>query len=109
MAKYLVESYYNCTFKISHYLDEINGQELNNLEKREDGKFEIIDVKLDNRKTKNLNGKNNSEDNKGAKIDIVKELSSKTTKTKNTYISNKSEVHKRFSMPDRRKGYIQKA
>ncbi len=109
MAKYLVESYYNCTFKISHYLDEINGEELNNLEKREDGKFEIIDVKLDNRKTKNLNTKNNSEDIKTSKLDIVKELSSHTTKTKSTFVSNKSESHKRFGMPDRRKGYIQKA
>ena len=54
MAKYLVETYYNCTFKVSHYLDEINTHELKNLEKRDDGKFEIIDVKLDNRKTKNL-------------------------------------------------------
>ena len=54
MAKYLVETYYNCTFKVSHYLDEINTNELKNLEKRDDGKFEIIDVKLDNRKTKNL-------------------------------------------------------
>ena len=31
--------------------------ELKNLEKRDDGKFEIIDVKLDNRKTKNLKKK----------------------------------------------------
>ena len=54
MAKYLVETYYNCTFKVSHYLDEISDSELKNLEKRDDGKFEIIDVKLDNRKTKNL-------------------------------------------------------
>ena len=55
MAKYLVETQYNCTFKVSHYLDEVNSAELENLEKREDGKFEILDVKLDNRKTKNLN------------------------------------------------------
>ena len=54
MAKYLVETYYNCTFKVSHYLDEINDSELKKLEKRDDGKFEIIDVKLDSRKTKNL-------------------------------------------------------
>ena len=54
MAKYLVETYYNCSFKVSHYLDEINDSELKKLEKRDDGKFEIIDVKLDNRKTKNL-------------------------------------------------------
>ena len=54
MAKYLVETYYTCSFKVSHYLDDINEQNLQNLEKREDGKFEILDVKLDNRKTKNL-------------------------------------------------------
>ena len=53
MAKYLVETYYNCSFKVSHYLDKVNDEELKNLEKREDGKFEIIDVKLDN-KNKNL-------------------------------------------------------
>ena len=38
-------------------LDEINETELKNLEKRDDGKFEILDVKLDNRKTKNLDPK----------------------------------------------------
>ena len=59
MAKYLVETYYTCTFKVNHYLDDINETELKNLEKRDDGKFEVIDVKLDNRKTKNLDPKNN--------------------------------------------------
>ena len=59
MAKYLVETYYTCTFKVNHYLDEINETELKNLEKRDDGKFEVLDVKLDNRKTKNLDPKNN--------------------------------------------------
>ena len=54
MAKYLVETYYNCSFKVTHYLDDINEKELSQLEKREDGKFEIINVKLDNRKTKSL-------------------------------------------------------
>ena len=54
MAKYLVETYYTCTFKVNHYLDDINETELKNLEKRNDGKFEVLDVKLDNRKTKNL-------------------------------------------------------
>ncbi len=24
MAKYLVETYYTCTFKVNHYLDDIN-------------------------------------------------------------------------------------
>ena len=48
MAKYLVETYYTCSFKVSHYLDDINEENLNNLEKNDDGKFEIIDIKLDN-------------------------------------------------------------
>ena len=59
MAKYLVETYYTCTFKVNHYLDDINETELKNLEKRDDGKFEVLDVKLDNRKTKNLDPNNN--------------------------------------------------
>ena len=50
MAKYL-ETY---ALSRSILFDEINELELKNLEKRDDGKFEIIDVKLDNRKTKNL-------------------------------------------------------
>ena len=54
MAKYLVETYYTCTLKVNHYLDDINETELKNLEKRDDGKFEVLDVKLDNRKTKSL-------------------------------------------------------
>ena len=59
MAKYLVETYYTCTFKVNHYLDDVNETELKNLEKRDDGKFEVLDVKLDNRKTKSLDPKNN--------------------------------------------------
>ena len=46
MAKYLVETYYTCSFKVKHFLDDINEKELQNLEKREDGKFEILDIKL---------------------------------------------------------------
>ena len=113
MAKYLVETYYNCTFKVSHYLDEVNSAELQNLEKREDGKFEILDVKLDNRKTKNLDAKNlNLEDKKQVqKLDVVTEKNSIPTAKNNQYVvKNASDgISKRFSMPDRRKGYIQKA
>ena len=111
MAKYLVETYYTCNFKVSHYLDDINETELSNLEKRDDGKFEILDVKLDTRKTKNLDTKNKNTDNK--KIDIIPEktqpkiISSK--ETNQNLVKKLSEgVSKRFSMPDRRKGYIQK-
>ena len=112
MAKYLVETYYNCTFKVSHYLDEVNDSELKNLEKRDDGKYEIIDVKLDNRKTKNLNkvGKiselNNKENNK---IDLLSEIKSENIKSNIVSNKNIQDANKRFGMPDRRKGYIQKA
>jgi len=111
MAKYLVETYYTCNFKVSHYLDNINETELSNLEKRDDGKFEILDVKLDTRKTKNLDTKNKNIDNK--KIDIIPEKTqSKIIPSKETnqnFVKQLSEsVGKRFSMPDRRKGYIQK-
>ena len=112
MAKYLVETYYNCSFKVSHYLDEISDSELKNLEKRDDGKYEIIDVKLDNRKTKNLDkaGKVTKiieKDN--TNIDLVSEIKAKNSiNNLNTKI-NSNENNKRFGMPDRRKGYIQKA
>ena len=57
MSKYLVETYYTCSFKVKHYLNNINESEISNLEKRDDGKFEVLDIKLDNRKTKNLTKK----------------------------------------------------
>ena len=112
MAKYLVETYYTCTFKVNHYLDDINENELKNLEKRDDGKFEVLDVKLDNRKTKSLDPKNNKVvENK--KVDISSGGQQPVAKSLENIVKNtsfKSDNNgKRFSMPDRRKGYIQKA
>jgi len=111
MAKYLVETYYNCSFKISHYLDDVNEAELDNLEKREDGKLEVIDVKLENRKTKSLD--KNSKKSEEKKVDLISESSKKTNNFKEnnpSFIQKINDgVSKRFSMPDRRKGYIQKA
>ena len=111
MAKYLVETYYNCTFKVSHYLDEINDSELKKLEKRDDGKFEIIDVKLDNRKTKNLDkvGKIAEIEKDINKIDLVPETQSNKKINNSIFKNNTGDSNKRFGMPDRRKGYIQKA
>ena len=111
MAKYLVETYYTCSFKVNHYLDDINEAELANLEKRDDGKFEVLDVKLDTRKTKSLDPNNKVTESK--KIDIITEQSQPKiiSKENNTTFVKKINdgVSKRFSMPDRRKGYIQKA
>ena len=58
MAKYVVETFYTCTFKIVHKLDELNEKKLSELENRNDGEVKIIDVKLNNRKTKAVNEKN---------------------------------------------------
>ena len=112
MAKYLVETYYTCTFKVDHYLDDVNEKELKNLEKRDDGKFEVLDVKLDNRKTKSLDSKNKTID-ENKKIDVM--LNDDQSSSKNVESIIKSNIQsldknsKRFGMPDRRKGYIQKA
>ena len=113
MAKYLVETYYTCSIKVSHYLDDISENSLKNLEKQEDGKFEILDMKLDSRKTKNLDKKDTK------KINVVEEdnmtpisnnLKNQNIKLSENLIGNvKENLGKRFSMPDRRKGYIQKA
>ncbi len=111
MAKYLVETYYNCSFKVSHYLDKIDETELSNLESRDDGKFEILDVKLDTRKTKSLD-KNIKNNDKNDKTEFKSESINKQViiKDKNSsFVKNINEsVGRRFSMPDRRKGYIQK-
>ena len=112
MSKYLVETYYTCSFKVSHYLDGLQESNLKDLEKREDGRFEILDIKFDNRKTKNLDQKNtkNKIDLKNNNLD-VKESSNKDNISKNNQPLLKKineSVGKRFSMPDRRKGYIQK-
>ncbi len=113
MAKYLVETYYTCSIKVSHYLDDISENTLKNLEKQEDGSLEILDMKLDNRKTKSLDKKGNKN------IDIIENQkntlvsnssNNPTSKLNDNLIGNvKENLGKRFSMPDRRKGYIQKA
>ena len=112
MAKYLVETYYTCTFKVNHYLDDINETELKNLEKRDDGKFEVLDVKLDNRKTKNLDP-NNNKVIENRNVEVASETSPTTTQNKDKIIANLNKTSerggRRFGMPDRRKGYIQKA
>ena len=113
MGKYLVETYYTCTFKVNHYLDDINEKELKNLEKRDDGKFEVLDVKLDNRKTKSLDPKNNKIIQNNKKISVASDNQKPISENLENIIKSKNpnaeKSGKRFSMPDRRKGYIQKA
>jgi hypothetical protein len=108
MAKYLVETYYTCSFKVDPFLDDINETEFSILENRNDGKFEILDVKFDTRKTKILDAKNKNLETK--KLDIVKEPEQLKVDSK---VSNQNFVKKfyeaagkSFCMPARRKGYI---
>ena len=116
MSKYIVETYYTCSFKVQHYLDDLSENELKNLENREDGKFEVLDVKMDNRKTRNLenNKKENDQNIEMAGQNMVPNSNSNKIKKSaidnNKFINKAADnISKRFSMPDRRKGYIQKA
>ena len=120
MSKFLVETHYTCAFKIIHELDELNEKELSNIDNRKDGKVEIISVTVNNRKTKK-----SGDNKKGKKLDlkdnlridhnlekespkiIQNETLRKTLQDRKEYKTKGSE--KRFQMPDRRKGYIQKA
>ena len=125
MSKYIVETFYTCTFKITHKLDELNEKKLSDLENRNDGEVQIIDVKLNNRKTKIADNKEdldntlNKLQNKNAtavssmvnekivnsdKSQILNDFDSKYIKPQKF---NKK-TNDRSKMPDRRKGYIQK-
>ena len=57
MKKYIVETYYTCTFKTVHTLDNLDDSELSKIDQRTDGEVEVIDVKLNNRKTKKIGSK----------------------------------------------------
>ena len=123
MSKYIVETFYTCTFKTIHKLDELNEKKLSDLEKRNDGEVQIIDVKLNNRKTKKANG-NEKESNQNFEKNNLKNIStavnniiadSNNLKTPSELGTNKiasqkfkNKVNDRSKMPDRRKGYIQK-
>ena len=111
MSKYIVETYYTCSFKVKHFLDDISNNQLEQLDKRDDGEFEILDVKFDKRNTKNL------EKNVG-KLEVNFNPVNEKLNNKNQinlskkFVANntlKENITRRFSMPDRRKGYIQKA
>ena len=114
MKKYIVETYYTCTFKTVHKLNDLNEKELSKIDERNDGDVEVIDVKLNNRKTRKLGETKGTKTSKDKIVNTVpKELSDKlSNKNKSDYAENKNlrfKSNSRFKMPDRRKGYIQKA
>ena len=115
MKKFIVETYYTCTFKTVHTLNNLNDKELSKIDKRTDGEVELIDVKLNNRKTKKIGEKNNQKQESSKLAPQISEnLGKELTVSKNKINTEESSLSKtknkaRFKMPDRRKGYIQKA
>ena len=114
MKKYIVETYYTCTFKTVHSLSDLNEKELSKIDGRTDGDVEVIDVKLNNRKTKKIGESNKKEDKElKPKKSITESISKKITAVneigKKEGLSNlKNKNNSRFKMPDRRKDYIKK-
>jgi ribonucleoside-diphosphate reductase alpha chain len=117
MKKFIVETYYTCTFKTVHALDELNDAELSKIDSRKDGEVEVIDVRLNNRKTKKMGDKSSpSEKKKDNFADIGQVVGKEVVQKKKLFSQNneedsknKGQISSRFKMPDRRKGYIQKA
>ena len=116
MKKFIVETYYTCTFKTVHTLDDLTDKELSKIDQRTDGNVEVIDVKLNNRKTKKIGNDKINEKKSGSKIEnsIPESIAAKLPGAdKNTEYKNLKNIkiknNARFKMPDRRKGYIQKA
>ena len=123
MSKYIVETFYTCSFKIVHKLDELNEKKLSELENRNDGEVQIIDVKLNNRKTK-IAGKKEKDSLNKLETKNIPDISSivnekiinsdklqisKVSDEKNIVIQKlNKKTNDRSKMPDRRKGYIQK-
>ena len=124
MPNYIVETFYTCSFKIVHKLNELNEKKLSELNNRNDGKFEIIDIKLNNRKTKTLNDKKSdpvlskSEEKKipdistmvNEKITNLNQLQNLNETDNENIIGQRlnKQINNRSKMPYRRKGYIQK-
>ena len=125
MSKYTVETFYTCSFKIVHKIDELSEKKLSELENRNDGEVQIIDVKLNNRKTRTTDKKEIVKDSqKKTKTENIPGISSiineKIIDTDNLKVSSEPDIknipvqkfnkknNDRSKMPDRRKGYIQK-
>ena len=114
MKKYIVETYYTCTFKTVHTLDNLDDTELSKIDKRTDGDVEVIDVKLNNRKTKKVGGgKDKISNNSNVDKILPENVTNQIKNSKNEQIDQSTVIkvknNARFKMPDRRKGYIQKA
>ena len=107
MKKYIVETYYTCTFKTVHSLNSLNEAELSNIDQRTDGKVEVIDVKLNNRKTRKIGDKKDDKSNLKVENVLSKNITEQIkVKEVDNDKNDKNQTIKnnlRFKMPDRRK------
>ena len=113
MSKFLVETHYTCTFKIIHELDDLNEKSLSEVDNRKDGKVEIVNVTVNNRKTKKSDGKNVvksdlenlkiSHSKKGFTTEKLKSKLSEKNKSENIKKYDNKSNEKRYIMPERRK------
>jgi ribonucleoside-diphosphate reductase alpha chain len=121
MSKYIAESFYTCLFKITHNLQELTNEALQEINSRKDGKVEVLDVKFNKRKIRS--SAEIQANTPQSKEQEVKEISNQKisenitssifnniqdNKASSLIIENKA-FSERRKMPDRRKGYIQKA
>ena len=89
MKKFVVETYYTCTFKTIHKLDDLNDQELAKIDSRNDGDVEVIEVKLNNRKTKKVGESSKSDIKKSKNLDqIAKPLLDQVSNSSKTINNN---------------------
>tara|TARA_B100002051_G_scaffold211247_1_gene202882 strand:- start:3562 stop:4377 length:816 start_codon:yes stop_codon:yes gene_type:complete len=110
---------------MTHKLNELSEKKLSEIDSRKDGKVEVIEVRLNNRKTKKINKDNlESESSNDSFIEntphIAKAVNdtiqaSSNLRDQNQFnlgnLNNKKNIKlntDRSKMPDRRKGYIQK-
>jgi len=92
MKKFIVETYYTCTFKTVHTLNELNEVELSKIDTRKDGEVEVIDVRLNNRKTKKIGDKSNADVKKSDEVSELiakKVINSKDASVNSAGLNNK--------------------
>ena len=91
MKKFIVETYYTCTFKTVHVLNELNDSELSKIDSRKDGEVEVIEVKLNNRKTRKIGSKNKQETKS-------KNTKTKRNKNKNHFLLHESNIIRKYTI-----------
>ena len=112
MKKYLVETFYTCTFKTVHSLNELNEKSMSEIDKRDDGEVEVIEVKLNNRKTKKIGDiirrRKKERKNRNYRKKINKKIDNIVQNNNEVQNKIKTKTGSRFKMPDEEKDTFKK-